>query len=146
MPTAAKLFATVAFLAVAFFAAEVFKPGLPPETQFGKFTWVCTGIGALCGWFVMGGLVGRGYYAAALSGLRTSATIVFWAMLFFSVREMVFRSMRKQYDGVFSAIEGTFDIVLDYGAGFLRPEPVIVLVVGGILGGMLAEWGGRRWR
>ncbi|MDO9525597.1 MAG: TrgA family protein, partial [Gemmobacter sp.] len=60
--------------------------------------------------------------------------------------EMVLRSMRKRYDGVFSAIEGTFDIILIYAAPLLRPEPLIVLVLGGMLGGILADWAGRQWR
>lgn len=146
MPTAARLFAAAAFAAIGFFAAEVYKPGLPPETQFGRFTLICTLIGILCGWLVMGRLAGRGMRAAFGSGLRTSANMVFYAMLVFSVYEMVQRSLRKRYDGVFEAVIGTFDIALAYGAALLRPEPLIILVLGGIAGGALSEWSSRRWR
>ncbi|MFN3938352.1 MAG: TrgA family protein [Gemmobacter sp.] len=146
MPTAAKLVAALCFAAVAFFAAEMYKNAAPPETQWGRFTIIATAVGALIGWSVMGGLVGRGYYRAAGYGIRTSATIVFWLILGFSIYEMVLRSARRQYDGVFNAIEGTFDIILVNGATLLRPEPLIVLVIGGILGGMCAEWANRQWR
>lgn len=146
MPTAARLFAAAAFAAIGFFAAELYKAGLPPETQFGKFSAICTLIGILCGWFVMGRLAGKGMRAAMGSGLRTSANMVFYAMLLFSVYEMVLRSLRKRYDGVFEAVEGTFDIALTYGLALLRPEPLIVLVLGGMAGGMLAEWASRQWR
>ena len=146
MPNAAKLFAAVAFLAVGFLAAETYKPGLPPETQFGQFSLIVAAIGALCGWMVMGGLVGRSHLRAGASGMRTSVTIVFWALLGFSIREMVLRSLRRRYDGVFSAVEGTFEIMAAYGLLLLRPEPLAVLVVGGFLGGVLANWAGRRWR
>lgn len=146
MPTAARLFAAIAFAAIGFMAAEVYKPGLPPETQWGRFTILSTLIGLLCGWFVMGRLAGRGMRAAFGSGLRTSANMVFYAMLLFSIYEMVLRSLRKRYDGVFEAVMGTFDIMLAYGMALLRPEPLIVLVLGGMLGGALAEWASRQWK
>lgn len=146
MPTAAKLLAAFAFAAVAFFAAEVYKPGLPPETRWASFTSITALIGAYCGWRVMGRLVGRGYYASAGYGVRTSATIVFYALLGFSIYEMVLRSLRRRYDGVMSAFEGIFDLALIYGAPVFRMEPLIVLIAGGVLAGMLAEWTSRQWR
>lgn len=146
MPTAARLFAAAAFAAIGFLAAEIYKPGLPPETQFGRFSLLCTLIGLLCGWFVMGRFAGRGNRAALGSGLRTSANMVFYAMLLFSIHEMVLRSLRKRYGGVFEAIEGMFDIALVYGSALLRPEPLIVLIGGGLLGGLLVEWASRNWR
>jgi hypothetical protein len=146
MPTAAKLTAAVAFLAVAYLAAELYKPGLPPETQWGMFSILCAALGALCGWLIAGPRAGRGWRAAAGIGVRTSATIAFWALVGFSVYEMILRSMRMRYQGVFDAIEGTFDIMLMYGTALMRPEPVAALLLGGILAAWLAEWAGRRWR
>ncbi|MDP2083956.1 MAG: TrgA family protein [Gemmobacter sp.] len=146
MPTAARLFAAAAFAAIGFFAAELYKAGLPPETQFGRFSLISALLGILCGWLVMGRLAGRGMRAALGSGLRTSANMVFYALLVFSVYEMVLRSLRKRYDGVFEAVIGTFDIALVYGAALLRPEPLVILLVGGMAGGMLAEWASRQWR
>ena len=146
MPTAARLIAAALFALLAYAAAELFKPGMPPETQFGWFAPICALVGLVVGWTVSGALAGRGYRAAAGTGLRSSATIVFWVLLGFSVREMVLRSMRKQFKGVFEAIEGTFDIMLDFGQALLRPEPIVALAVGGIVAGLLTEWGSRRWR
>ena len=144
MPTAARLAAAFAFAAVGFFAAELYKPGLPPETQWGRFTLICALIGLLAGWVIMGRLAGRGTRAALGNGLRTAAVMVFYAMVIFAVYEMILRSLRKRYGGVFEAVEGTFDIILIYGTGLLRPEPLIVLVVGGMLAGLLTEWVARR--
>ena len=146
MPTAARLVAALAFAAVAFFTAELYRPGLPPETQWGNFTLICTVIGILCGWMVMGRLAGKGMGAALGSGLRTSANIVFYALLLFSVYEMLQRSLNKRYDGVFQAIEGIFDIALQYGTALLRPDPMIVLLLGGMASGALVEWASRQWR
>lgn len=144
MPTAARLITALAFAVVGFFTAELYKPGLPPETQWGRFTLICTVIGLLCGWIVMGRLAGRGTRTALGAGLRTSATMLFHAMILFSVYEMILRALRKRYPGVFEAIEGTFDIILIYGAALLRPEPLIALVAGGLLAGLLTEWVARR--
>ncbi len=145
MPTAARLAAALAFAVVGFVAAELYQPGLPPETQWGRFTLLCTLIGLLCGWIVMGARAGRGTRAALGFGLRTSATMVFYAMLLFSIYEMILRATRKRYGDVYEAIQGVFDLVLVYGAALLRPEPLVVLVVGGLLAGLFAEWTARQW-
>lgn len=145
MPTAARLVAAFAFAAVAFFAAELYKPGLPPETQWGQFILLSTLIGLLTGWFVMGARVGRGNRAAMGYGLRTAATIVFFVALLFSIHAMVGQALRRRYDGVFDAVIGIIDFMLFYGQALLRPEPLITLIVGGMVAGLLAEWAGRQW-
>lgn len=145
MPTAAKLAAAIAFAAVAFFAAEVFKPAMPEGTKFGFFSQICAVIGALCGWFVMGGLVGRGYSAAWGSGVRTSITIAFWVLLGTSIYEMVLRSMKMRYDGPMEALTGAMELMMERGLLMLTPEVLGTLLVGGLLGGTLAEWANRRW-
>jgi len=146
MPTAAKFIALFAFAAVLFFAAEAVKPQVPDRTQWGYFAVVCAGIGAVCGWVISGGRAGGGYVAGLGTGMRTAIQAVVWALLFFSVREMVFRSMRRMYDGVFDAIVGTFDILLENGAAVMTPEPLVAILGGGALAGLLVEWTGRQWR
>lgn len=146
MPTAAKLFAALAFAVTGFLAAEMFKPGMPDGTQFGHFSLLVAAIGGLTGWMVMGGLAGKGYAAAAGSGLRTSVTVVFWALLAFSLREMIILSTKMRYDGPMDAIIGVFSLMMEYGELVLQPAVLVALVAGGMLGGMLAEWAGRRWR
>ncbi|MFN6980031.1 MAG: TrgA family protein, partial [Gemmobacter sp.] len=144
MPTAAKLVAAIAFAAVGFLAAEAYKPGLTPDTQWGLFSIICAGIGFVCGWMISGARRKPGVIGAGGTGMRTAVTIAFWVLLLFSVRDMVLRSMKRQYDGVFDAVEGTFDIMLKYGeavwrsfgTGDLRFEPLAVLLVGGFLAGV----------
>lgn len=145
MPTAARLVAALLFAMVGFFTAEIYKPLYPFEAQWGIFTPVSAGIGLLSGWFVSGKHAGRGMRAAMGNGLRTSFVMVFFAMIIFSVEAMLGRSMMKLYDGIFQAILGTFDFVLQYGATLLHPEPLIVLIIGGMLAGAATEWAARRW-
>ena len=148
MPTAAKLFAAVAFAMVGYFTMQAVKlPGvLPDGTQFGRASELCAVIGALCGWFVMGGLVGRGYRDAAMSGVRVSATILAWGLLGFSIYEMILRSTKMRYDGPMEALLAVFGLILDYGRT-LGTLPILgTLVIGGMLAGMFAEFAARRWR
>ncbi len=146
MPTAAKLVAALLFAVTGFMAAEVFKPQLPEGTDFGAFSLIVGFIGLLCGWMVMGGTVGRGMVAAAGTGLRTSVTITFWALLYFSIHQMVKLSMRKYYDGPMEAVVGTFEQMVSYGKLLLSRDVIIALAAGGIFGGIGAEWASRRWK
>ena len=148
MPTAAKAMAGLAFALVAFLAAQAVKaPGVMPEgTQFGWFSEITAGIGFLCGWIVMGGLVGKGYPEAVASGLRVSVTILFWALLGFAIYDMVLQSMKMRYHGPMEAVLDVFNIMMVNGRRILTVEILGVLAVGGAIGGALAEWAGRRWK
>lgn len=146
MPTAARLFAGIAFAMVAYFASDVFKPLLPEGTRDGMLSPVNAGIGFLCGWIVMGPLAGRGYYASAGYGVRTSATILFFALLGWSCYEMVRLSMDLRYDGPMDAITAMFGMIADFGVLlFTSVEGPTVLLFGGILGGAFAEWAAQRF-
>lgn len=146
MPTAARLFAALAFAVVGYLAAEAFKPQMPEGTPFGAFSLIVGLIGLLTGWIVMGGLAGRGYRASAGSGLRTSVTIVFWALLVFSIYQMIGLALKKQYDGPMEALVAIVGLMYE-NAQLLLTVPVLgVLAVGGVAGGWLSEWASRRWR
>lgn len=145
MPTAAKLAAAAAFAIVAAIAAHLFIPALPEGTPPGWLREVSAAIGLLCGWWIMGNRVGKGYGEAAGSGILTSALSLFWVMLVFSIVTMIKRSMRMLYDGPMDAVIGVFDLMLDYGALLAAPATPVALILGGILGGWFTEWAGRRW-
>lgn len=146
MPTAARLIAGVIFAAVAALAAHLFIPALPEGTQVGYLREISAGLGLICGWMIMGRLTGKGYGEAMGSGIRTAISIAFWALLGFSIYVMVDKSTRMLYDGPMAALLGTFDLMLGYGKMMLTPGVLGTLLIGGIIGGVLAEWGGRRWR
>jgi hypothetical protein len=154
MPTAARLVAALAFLAIGFIGAEVYRPGLSPDTPWGLFPMIAAGVGAVCGWMIAGARVGQGWLAAGGTGMRTSVTIAFWLLLIFSGREMILRSMKRLYDGPFEAAVATFGMMLHYGraiwtthgTGAFRPDTLIVLLGGGFLAGLLTEWAGRQWK
>lgn len=146
MPTAAKLISAVAFALVGWFAAQAYIPGLPEGTQTRNFPEITAALGLVIGWLVMGKAVGKGYWQALGSGLRTSVTIVFWALVGFSIYDMVVESTKMRYDGPMEAVVATFGIMIEYGALLARQDVILVLAIGGILGGLLAEAVNRRWR
>lgn len=146
MPTASKLFAAVAFTIVAFFAANVAVPHLPPGTVIGAFIPISALIGLVGGWRVMGPEAGHGWYLAATSGIKTIAIIVMLAMLIFSTERMLTNAFRRAYDGPMDAVVGIVAVAIDYGAVLLKPDVFAILLIGGILSGILSDWAARRWK
>ena len=155
MPTAAKLVSAVLFLLVGYAAARLveiqaaagaFIPYIQPAQVFGFFPEIVGAIGVLSGWFVIGPRVGRGMNAAFGYGVRTSATIVFYALLLFSVYEGVVRALRMIFHGPFDTIQAMVGEFVGYAHVLLSPAVLGVLILGGGVAGMLAEAAGRRWR
>ncbi len=145
MPTISRLIAAVFFGATAFLTAEAFKLGMPEDTQYGFFNLLCAVIGLMCGWMVMGALTGKGYKAAAGFGLRTAITFTVWSLLACSIVLMVRKAFKKRYDTPMEAIVDIFALGLENGLRLFTPEVLSVLVIGGILGGLSAEWAKKRW-
>lgn len=146
MPTAAKLLAALGFALVAFFASELYKPLLPEGTQVGMMSPLNTLIGAFCGWFVMGRLAGRGNVAAVGSGIRTVVVILFYVLVLWSGVEMLDRSVSLHYEGPVEALTAMMDLIAEYVLLMIStPDVPIVLLVGGVLAALLAEWGSERW-
>lgn len=145
MPTISKLIAAVFFGMTAFFAAEAFKLGMPEGTQYGQFNALSALIGLICGWVVMGNLVGKGYRRAAGTGMRTSVTFTVWVLLACSVILMVRKAFKKRYHSPMEAIVDIFALGLEHGLKVFTPEVLSVLLVGGVVGGLSAEWAKKRW-
>jgi hypothetical protein len=146
MPTASKLAAAVAFALLGYFIAQTLVPHLPEGTRLGLFREISAAIGFVVGWLVMGPLPRSNFGGAAGSGMRTALTVVFWALLGFSIYLMIRKSMHMMYDGPMQAVLGVFDLMLQYGKMMLVPDVIGVVLVGGALGGMAVEWVGRRWK
>ncbi|SNX69325.1 hypothetical protein SAMN05878503_103314 [Cereibacter ovatus] len=145
MPTAAKLFAALAFAALGFLAGGLFGQQLPEGTPTATFGPAAALIGLICGWRISGALAGRGFGVAMGTGVRTAVTILFWGLLAYSIQIMLIRAMRKLYHGPMEALVGVVDLMLDHARLALAPELLAALLVGGFVGGALAEWAGRRW-
>lgn len=145
MPTAAKLVAAGVFFIVGWIAANAYVPILGVGAAAGFFRELVGLLGALIGWRVMGAEAGNGYRQAIGSGLKTSILLVFFALLLFSVREMVFLSMKMRYDGPMNAVLDVFKLMLERGQELATGAIIGTLVIGGIIGGIITEKASRRW-
>lgn len=145
MPTAAKLAAALAFAALGFLSGQLFGAELPKGTATTIFGPVAAAIGLVCGWRISGALAGKGYGQAVGTGIRTAVTTVFWGLLGYAIQTMVIRSMRKVYQGPMDAVLGMFDLLAGYVRLAAAPELLAALFFGGLAGGVLTEWVGRRW-
>lgn len=145
MPTAAKLFAAAGMAVVAFACAEVYKPHAPDGTQFGYFSIVSAGLGAIVGWRTLGPDLGRGYGKAISAGLRVSLVLLFAALVVFSFEHMLELAMRRTYHGPMEALVDVVSIGLEYLQQLLLPDVLGALFGGSILAGWLGEWASHRW-
>ena len=146
MPTAAKLFGAAAFALLGWFAANMYTGLMPEGAQTGLLREIVAFLGVIIGWRVVGGNAGKGYNAATGTGLRAGIILVFFALLGFSIYEMVLLSMQMRYAGPVDAVLGVFDLMMDYGRVMLTIEMIGTLVVGSVLGGWFAEFASRHWK
>lgn len=140
MPTAAKLISAIFFAALGWVLADIYVRGLDGGPNVGRLREICAGIGAICGWRVMGPLVGETMWLALGSGLRTAVTMAFFCFLGFSTYEMVLQSTKMVYDGPMEAVLGIFEIMVEYLAVAATPHFLGTLIAGGMIGGWIAEW------
>lgn len=146
MPDAARLVAALGLAITAFIVSGQIMPLMPEGLDFGYFTYVNMGIGAITGWVVMGKRAGRGVTAAINNGITGVVAMVFWGLFVQGCYEMFRMAMRNRYDGPFDAVLGIFEIGADYGIIMFEPNIIVTLLVGGVLTGLATEYAWRTWR
>jgi len=146
MPTGAKATAALSFAFVAWLLANVYVPYMPDARTVGYFREYMGILGAIVGWQVMGTSVGKGYRAAAGTGLKTVIVIIFFGLLLFSIYEMLMQSVRMRYDGPFEAVMDVFVRMAFRARALFSLWVIVVVVVGGVIGGIVTENANRRWR
>lgn len=145
MPTAAKLFAAVGMAAVGWYGSEAIRPLLPDHTNFGWFNQVNVVLGIICGWRVVGRRVGGTFSEAVSAGLTGSVALVFWGLFAQSFNLMLKDALDKKYKGPFDGIMGIFNNAMDYGQYLVDGTVIGIILVGGILTGVFADWIAKRF-
>jgi hypothetical protein len=72
--------------------------------------------------------------------------LIFFALLFFGIYEMLQLSVRLRYDGPIEAILDVFRRMLDRSVPLLTPPVLATIAIAGGIAGVLTENAGRRWR
>lgn len=146
MPTAAKLVAALAFAALGWLACVVLDDVMPETTVRGRMLPVAVVCGLIAGWTISGAAKRASMMEAAATGMRTSSTATLMALVVLAVGAMLRDSLRGFYRKPMDAVLDVFDRFVDYGS-LLMSIPVLgVVFLGGMMGGMLTEAVGRRWR
>ena len=145
MPTGAKAVAAAAFAVVGLVIAAFYVPLMPEAAAVGPLREVTALIGAIVGWRVMGPSVGKGYLESAAAGLKTVIVLVFFALLALGTYEMLKESVKMRYDGPLEAIIDIFLRMADRAPPLGTLNVMLAMLIGGVIGGMLAENASRRW-
>jgi len=149
MPTAARLVSAVLLAALAYIVTTMYMNAMLAEDPDSNFGWLLEAnlaISALVGWILLGGRVGNQYSVAIGLGLTSVASTLFLCLFAQSVWEMLAMSLDRRFDGPMEALIGAIELGVNFGAEFLSPNVIIVLITGGVIVGPAAEWISRRWR
>lgn len=146
MFTAARLIAALCMAGMAYVASEYSKYLFDEIQRFGHFSYINTAVGFLCGWIIVGPRAGRGMAAAISHSLTASVMLLFWCLLIYALMDMWELAMKHRYSGPMDALDGVFEIGLDYGVHLLDPGLALVLGVGSLITAVLSETASRHWR
>ncbi|MEJ6813111.1 MAG: TrgA family protein [Octadecabacter sp.] len=145
MPTMGRLVGAILFAGLAWYTSLLIIPLFPVGTNLGLFQEVNTFFGLIAGWTVAGPRAGLGYVAAFSYGLTALVAMVVMALFFNSSVVMVEQSLRKRYDGPGEAVTDVFQMFVDHAIMMATPEIIGTLLIGGIVGGLVTEFFGRRF-
>ena len=146
MPTGAKLMAAVSFAVVGWVLANYFAMNIPDAAAAGPLREGAAVVGAFVGWSVMGNSVGNGYVEAAGSGVKTAVVLAVVALFLMALSEMLGNSVKMRYDGAQDAILAVFETMAKRADALLSMGVFGTILLGGIIGGLLSENAGRRWK
>lgn len=146
MPTGAKLMAAASFAIVGWVLANYYAMNMPDASSAGPIREGAAVVGALVGWQVMGPSVGKGYVEAAGAGIKTAVVLAVVALFLLALREMIDNSVKMRYDGALDAILDVFETAVKRSQALASLGVVATILIGGIIGGLLTENAGRRWK
>lgn len=147
MPTAARLVSAVWFAMVAAAAAELFRLSVDPSVPMPRLMLLAVLAGVFGGWVVMGPRAGRGIWMSLVGAIQTTVVIAFWVLLFIGIDRMLTRAWNRIYRDPVEAVLGAFDLMFQsFRTMIAEPTVMAALLVGTLVGGILAELTARRWK
>jgi hypothetical protein len=72
--------------------------------------------------------------------------MVVWAVLLFSIYEMVYLSTKMRYGGPMEALLGAVRIAMNHAWSLMTVPMVGAILGGGIVAGAVTEFAANRWR
>ena len=148
MPTSYRLVSALLYAALAWVVSDLVMDVMEAETQrqnFGHFQMANAAIGILVGWIIVGKRLGSDYVTAMGIGFTGMLTLVFWSLFAHAFNEMLRLSLARRFDGPIEALVSVFKLGIEYGAFLAHGSILVVLIAGGMLAGVIAEFVKRRW-
>lgn len=148
MPTAARIVSAVCIAFIAWVVSGLIKQLMPDEPDFGIFVPLSVGIGAICGWTILGRRADRGRlgYANAIGvGLSAMAMTVFWVLLFVSAWESFSVAISRTFHDPMKVIYNLYPIALEHIQTMNDTDVLVWLGFGGAITGILAHMAGSKW-
>ena len=102
-------------------------------------------LGIACGWRVTGRRVGTGFSEAVSAGLTGVAALVFWGLFAQAFNQMLADALERKYRGPFEAIMGMFELAMEYSLYLLNGTVIGIVVIGGLITGIVANWVANRY-
>jgi hypothetical protein len=146
MPTGSKLMAAISFAVVGWVLANYYAMNMPDASAAGPIREVAALVGAIVGWKVMGPSVGKGYVEAAGAGIKTAVVLAICALFLLALSEMLSNSVKMRYDGALDAFLDVLQTMVKRSEALLSLGVAGTILFGGIVGGLLTENAGRRWK
>ncbi|NOX73746.1 MAG: TrgA family protein [Alphaproteobacteria bacterium] len=144
--TSGRLVAAISFAITGYLTALAYIPTLPDSYIVTWFPEASALLGAQVGWIVMGRHVGGGLREAMGRGVSTAVWLLFWALVSFSIHEMLSRALDKRYRQPMEAVGAFLEIGIYFFKLALSVEVLGTLVIGGLISAVLAELANRIWR
>lgn len=146
MPTGGKAVGAFVFAVVGWLIANAYVPSMPDAAGAGFMREYNAIVGAIVGWGVMGNSVGNKYIDSIGYGWKTVIVLVFVALFVLGLYEMLKQSTRMTYEDPLEAVVDIFYRMYVRGWTGLSFNVFVAMAVGGAIGGLVTEYGSRRWR
>lgn len=146
MFTAARLIGAIYFAGLGFYLSSIVIPLLPQQGGLGHFTNINVAAGLVVGWVILGPRA-KGTFRNALGAGLTTAVAGFLVALFAHAGvEMVDLALRKRYESAVEAVIGVIEEAWKFFMIVATVEVVATLLIGGMVGGLIARSAAARWR
>lgn len=146
MPTAAKLMAAICFAVVGWVLANYYALNMPDATAAGPIREGAALVGIIIGWTVMGNSTGKGYVEAAGAGIKTAVLLAVVALFLLALSEMLENSVKLRYEDAMEAFMDVLQTMVKRSQALVSLGVFGTILLGGIVGGILTENAGRRWK
>ena len=146
IPTMGKLVGGVGVCFTGMIAGYSVMPDIPAMLKGAQYMPLVAGsFGLLIGWRVLGRLQRASVWRSAQFGVIAALYMVFMALAYLGVTEMIRLMMHMQYKSLAEALTDIVAQGFQFGISLAHPKVFVTILVGGAISGIFAALAERRW-